>query len=473
MKMLRRASPNEQRTISREDLGFYHAVIIGAVYRFENGLDIESPGSFLAPLKQCIDDHPFMSVLVADRHTNKAYYHRAPSINLEDHITILPPAEPNAPSWTAIETVMQADIDRPFSYTIPPWRLAVLPLSPNSCFIAYSFSHGISDGPSGVSFHRTFLNAIQASPEPLASPIITPPDIPLPPPFDTPSRLPISWSFLLGPLLAEILPAFLSNILNISASAATINDNTWTGTPCAFNPPETNTRLLLRTIPAPLVTKALSAGRANGAKLTGVFHQLVVRALSKGLPVASPEAGKGANPITNFLSQTAINMRPAVGVSPDEMGEFASGVYLSHKRVDSSVCDVPLTEEEWVSARECTVALAETAARLDDQPIGLLRYAPSIRGWLGKKVGGRREGSYEVSNVGVVSFGAGEVKIVDMAFAQPGHVVGTPLCFNIVSVKGGELVYTVTWPKGALGVEDEDGFVEGVCTSIKSDFEQF
>ncbi|KAK0617006.1 hypothetical protein B0T14DRAFT_538672 [Immersiella caudata] len=472
--MLRRASPNEQRTISREDLGFYHAVIIGAVYQFDNGLDIESPHSFFGPLKQCIDEHPFLGVLIADRHIDKSFYYRASTINLEEHIAILERAAPGQDLWLAIEAVIHSDIDCPFSHTFPPWRVIVLPLSTTSAFIAFSFSHGILDGPSGVAFHHTFLKALQTKACPPTSPIVTPPSLPFPPPLDTPERLPISWSFLLGPLLASLLPTFLANLLNISASAATLNANTWTGAPCAFNPPETNTRLLLRTIPAPVLNKALSACRANNAKLTAAFHQLVVRALSKGLPPTVSDATTTRDtPMTNFLSQTTINMRPAVGVSPHEMGEFATGAYLYHQRVESSVHDGPLTEAEWDDIRGYTRAFAERAARLDDQPIGLLRYVPSIRGWLAKKVGGRRDASCEVSNVGVVGFAdEGGVRVVDAVFAQPGHVVGTPLCFNVVSVKGGELVYTVTWPKGGLGVEDEEAFVEGVCASIGKDFER-
>jgi hypothetical protein len=471
---LTKSGPNEQRTISREDLGFYHAVIIGAVYQFDSGLDIESPRSFLAPLKHCIDEHPFLSVLVADRQTDKSYYHRASTINLEDHITLLGRADSSEDPWLAIEAVIQSDIDRPFSHTIPPWRIVILPVSPNSAFITFSFSHSILDGPSGVSFHRTFLNALQAGLSPPASLITTPPDVPLPPPFDTPQRLPISWSFLLGPLLAALLPNSLTNLLNISASAATPNDNTWTAAPCAFNPPDTNTRLLLRTIPAPVLSKALTACRANNAKLSGLFHQFIVRALSKSLPTSTTNANGKETPITNFLSQTAINMRPAVGISADEMGEFATGAFLSHQRVDSPVCCGPLTEEEWECIRECTKTLAESAARLDDQPIGLLRYAPSIRGWLAKKIGARREASYEVSNIGVAGLDDEKgVRVVDVVFAQPGHVVGVPLCFNVVSVKGGGLVYTVTWPRGGLGVDDEDLFMEDISASIKRDFERF
>ncbi|KAK4444536.1 hypothetical protein QBC34DRAFT_415121 [Podospora aff. communis PSN243] len=472
--MLRRATPNEQRTISREDLGFYHAVIIGAVYQFGNGLDIEPPRSFFAPLNRCINEHPFLSVLVADRHTDKSFYHRASTINLEDHITLLDRASSSEDHWPAIEAVVQSDIERPFSHTIPPWRIVILPLSPNSAFIAFSFSHGILDGPSGISFHRTFLKALQSNLSPPLSPVVTPPDVPLPPPFDTPRRLPISWSFLLRPLLAAILPSFLANLLNLSASAATPDDGTWTAIPCASNPPDTNTRLVLRTIPAPLLSKALASCRANNAKLTGLFHQFIVRALSKSLPTSTINASGKETPITNFLSQTAINMRPAVGISADEMGEFATGSFLSHQRVGSSVCNGPVTDEEWECIRDCTRSLAESAARLDDQPIGLLRYAPSIRGWLEKKIGTRREGSYEVSNVGVAGFDEeGGVGIVDVVFAQPGHVVGVPLCFNVVSIKGGGLVYTLTWPKGGLGVADEDTFVEEICASIKKDFEGF
>ncbi len=214
----------------------------------------------------------------------------------------------------------------------------------------------------------------------------------------------------------------------------------------------------------------------NGAKLTAVLHCLIVRALSKRLPPAS-DVRDGVK-ATNFVSQTAINMRRAAGAQEDEMGEFASGVYLRHARVSDTVTDGPLSEEEWAAARDSTEKFAGAASRLSDQPIGLLRYAPSIRKWMAGKLGQRRDCSYELSNVGVFDFeGEGEessrVKIRELVFAQPGMVVGCPICVNVASVKGGSLVYAVTWPGGALEIDEgEEEFIAEVCDSVREDFER-
>jgi hypothetical protein len=107
----------------------------------------------------------------------------------------------------------------------------------------------------------------------------------------------------------------------------------------------------------------------------------------------------------------------------------------------------------------------------------LLRYAPSIRNWMLGKVGQSRDGSYEVSNL--LAFddtddGAShKYKISKMVFVQPANVLSAPLVFNIISVKGGSLVCAVSWQAGALDVplEEEDLFVDGICSSLQADFE--
>ncbi|KAL0943028.1 L-amino acid oxidase [Colletotrichum truncatum] len=65
------------------------------------------------------------------------------------------------------------------------------------------------------------------------------------------------------------------------------------------------------------------------------------------------------------------------------------------------------------------------------------------------------------------------VKINQVIFGQPGHVLSAPVCFNFSSVKDGDMVYTVTWPTAALGVaeEEEERVVDEICKSIQADFE--
>ncbi|KAK3311959.1 alcohol acetyltransferase [Apodospora peruviana] len=478
-KLLRHASPNEQRTITREHLNFYHNVIIGAVYEFGDRFHVESRHSYIAPVRRCVEEHPFLNVVVGDRHTEKAFYQLATTFNLEDHITVSDRVSDDN-YWTEVEGVLRTSVDKPLSPSSPLWRVIVIPLPKrNSALIAFVYSHSILDGPSGVAFHRSFLTAVRSAQNDNSPYITTPETFTLGEQFDTPKRFTISWLFLLGPLLGLFLPTFLVNWLGITGNVTAPDKGTWTGSDIFFDEAKgPRTKLVLREIDAKLVENALRASREHGVRLTGVLHQLMVRALSKAFAQHTT-----SGPITNFISQTAIDMRRAAGIPATEMGEFASGVYVTHPVIDETTWKGPLTEEEWAAARASTAKFADAASRLRDQPVGLLRYLPSMRKWMTGKLGKRRDCSYELSNVGAFvdhdegeADGEGKTKITKMVFAQPGMVIGCPICLNVASVKGGSLVYTISWPAGALGVPegvDEDELIRGVCDSLKAVFERF
>ncbi|KAJ3540862.1 hypothetical protein NM208_g4867 [Fusarium decemcellulare] len=468
-EFLRYASPNELRTIAREDAGYYHAVIIGAVYEFADGVDVKSPQTFFHPLKRCIEEHPFFCVTVGDRHSDKAFYQRVPSINLEDHISIIEDPAVTADPLNAIGKSLVPELGLPFVAGKVPWRIVVLPLEQSRCFIAFSFSHMIGDGPTGVAFHKTFLAGCIDTPEDKPSAVVVPPAKPLPAPFDTPERLPISWSFLLAPFIANFIPHFIVKLLGLRVSASTINEGTWTGAPMFFDLEKYQNKLKIREIEAPLLQKAVQTSREHDAKLTGVIEVLIARALSKAVPDAK---------VTNFVSQTAINMRRSLGISDDVGGVMVSGCNLTYARSNASG---PLTEEEWASARSSTKELAKTATTLQDQPIGLLRFLPSVRKWTLTKLGKSRDSSFEMSNVGAFDAGQGaseaggkQAKMTKMVFTQPGHVTGPPIAFNFAAVKGGNLVYTVTWQPGALGLglseDQEEAVVEDICATLQQGF---
>ncbi|KAH6896514.1 alcohol acetyltransferase [Thelonectria olida] len=469
LEFLRYASPNERRTISREDLGFYDAVIIGATYEFRTETDVSSSQSFIQPLKRCIDDHPFLCVVLGDAHTDKAFYQRASTINLEDHISIVDGVAAGEGESKAIEKTLEIDVNRKFRPEVPRWRIVVLPLNKSRCFVAFAFSHTIGDGVTGMAFHESFLEGCRtASGADNVSSVVETPARPLAAPFDTPERLPISWSFLLAPLISLVLPQFLVNALGIRRSGSTIDAGTWTATNMFYDAATFHTKVKLREIDKSVLDKALRASRNHDAKLTATVLQLLARALSKALVDPS---------ITNFVSQTAVNMRQSIGVPNSEMGEFASGCYLSHTRNNSSG---NLSDEEWAAASSDTRDLATCASTLQDQPIGLLRYAPSIRKWTLGKIGQRRDCSIEMSNVGVFDPAMaspsthdidGGVRVTNMFFTQPGHVTSAPISFNFASVKDGGLSYTVSWQEGALGVDDEDRVVEEICASLTAGLE--
>lgn len=459
------AGPNERRTISREDAGFYYSIIIGGVYESGKDCDLSNPASLYHPLQRCIEEHPYLSVTVGDMHTDKAYYQRVPTIDLNDHIQIASYSDSDD-DLSRIEKVLASNLDVPLPRRAPPWRIIVLPLQSN-VLIAFTYSHMMGDGPTGSAFHRTFLRALRDGAKdgnPVA--IINTPTKGLSEPFDTPQRLPISWTYLLSPLIALVLPSFLSKALRVRSSASPVNAGTWTGSVISFDPKSTPSRVKIRELEAHLLDKVLSASRMHEAKLTGVLQQIIARALSKAVKDSS---------VTNFISQTSINMRAAIGTSNDEMGEFVSGSYLIHSRSDSSQ---PFSDTNWAAATQATHELSESASTLRDQAVGLLRFLPSIRKWTLSKLGQARDCSFEVSNIGALKDQDREAAaskkqpiISKLVFAQPGHVISAPLAFNFASVTGGNLVYTVSWREGALGMhkDEESAFVDEICLSMDQD----
>ncbi|EWZ35603.1 alcohol acetyltransferase [Fusarium oxysporum Fo47] len=465
-EFLRYASPNEMRTIAREDVGYYNAVVIGAVYDFADGVNVKSPLTYFHALKRCIEEHPFFCVTVGDRNTDKGFYERVASINVEEHISFVEDKNAETDSLEAIGRSMETELDRPFAAGIPPWRIVVLPLGPSQCHVALSFSHTIGDGITGVAFHKTFLAGLRETPATEPSSIIAPIDKPLPEPFDTAERLPISWSFLLAPVLAEYMPYVLVRLLGLRVSASYVDEGTWTAAPIFFDPETYHNKLKIRQVEASQVNKVIQLARTHDARLSGVMHQLITRALSKAVQ---------DNNVTNFVAQTAINMRRSIGMSNDVASDIVSGSYTIHLR---SAATGPLTEQEWASAAEATKEFAMTSTKLEDNAIGLLRYVPSMRKWTLGKIGKKRDSSYEFSNVGVFdgnNASDDRVKVSKLSFAQPGHVGGCPICFNIASVKNGDLVYTVTWQSGALGLGDEaaeEKIVEEICDQVQRGFNE-
>lgn len=471
--MLTSIGPNERRTITREDLGFYNAVVVSAVYEFDGGdVDVKSANSFVQPLNRCIEEHPYLGVIVKDAHTEKPYYETAPNISLEDHVCILGDDEASGVDNTTFEKVFPPILDRPWPSSIPPWRIVVLPLPPSGnskitrCLIAFAFSHALGDGIAGLAFHRTFLDSWQRQMTVSKTPLsLTVPGRTLPAPFDTPQTLPISWAFLLGPLIAVLIPKFIANFLGLRASVSTVNENSWNGSPIFFNAGSLCSRMKLLEIEAPLVKNALQASRSHDAKLTATIHQLILRALSKALP--DPQ-------ITNFVSGTAVSMRGSVGAKSDEWGLYVSGHFEVHPRVDATNGTI-FTDSMWTAASSMTKNLAECGVTLRDQAIGLLRYVPNMRKWTQAKIGGQRDSSYELSNLLAFDGNSegGQCRISKMVFAQPGNVPSAPLAFNLVSVKGGSLMCAITWQEGALGVprEEEAAFVDKVKSSLREGFE--
>lgn len=436
---------------------------MGGIYQFAEPVDTKSVFTYAPAMQQCVDRHPQLSMTVAKADTDAPYFAFCPRLDLNQHIRFLENGEES--EIKTIERVLPSILDAPLlPSSIPFWQIVVLPFSQTRCFIAFSSSHALGDAISSLAFHGTFLEALQE--QSMEKDLIcTPTRKQLSPAYDTAKNLPISWSFLLAPLLGHYLPKSLAAILGVRASVASVTPGTWTARPYFYTPETYRTGVRIISIDAATVDKTLKLCRENGAKMTGLLHQLVIAALSETLPQP--------HNIDNFTSQTAMDMRGAFGVSKDEMGLFVSGYLMKQALQETS----PESKGEfsWAVARSMTERLAKASRNVQDHSVGLLRYVSDIRAWTLEKPGKRRDGSYEISNL--VSFRPrGPVKrcsATEMVFCQPTDVSASALVFNVVSAAGGPMNIAVGWQVGALDLgsyDDEVKFVNAVCESIERDF---
>src|SRR2546421_570620 len=85
-----------------------------------------------------------------------------------------------------------------------------------------------------------------------------------------------------------------------------------------------------------------------------------------------------------------------------------------------------------VVLRSCKKIIDARAMSPANQDTLLLRFLNNYRGWFKKRVGKRREGSFEVSNIGVIDGGmesSGTARFRRIIFSQSASVTGSPYCF--------------------------------------------
>ena len=481
----------------RHALGHYRAVIVTGRYVQQlkgDSSEVTGIDTFIPALKHCIATHPVLSAAIRGEGTEAPQFVRPAKLDLRNHIEICVP-----PTYKAVAATDEADIleeitvkthDQLFPDVdhIPPWKIVVVPLSPQPgsserrIYIIFSFSHSHCDGKSGLAFHKAFLTGLETGHLTYDNnPLHLVPSRSLLPSLEEACDLKITLPFLLGPLIGTYLPKFVSEMLNLQTSVTPQTPESWTALPVSFDPENLHTGMEIIVIDKDTLNGTLAACKSHGVKFTGLLHQVIVRALSQALPADAPAE--------NFVSATALDLRHLVsGFSSNDMALCVSGTYEAFPRVDSASGPGREQSEDdkeamWVAARNSTARLAADASTLVNQPVGLLRYLAHFRMWLVNQIGKPHDTSYEVSNI--LSFDPfdGDNKsnaatasnqntrtwdIDRLAFSQPGNPTGSPLAFQVVSRKGGTMIITVTWQIGILGVPDEGNFVKGIANSIKA-----
>ena len=488
---------SEKRQIIRHGLGFYRALILTGFYtqRTVDGLfDASNADYFIPALKHCIAVHPILSAAIQGEDTEDPCFTRPKTMNLRNHIEILDAVEDKDLQEDDLDFITENTKkvhDQPFLEVDkqPPWRVVVLPLANETgpstqqrMYIIFAYSHSHGDGKSGLAFHQTFLEGLNlVNSQYDSSYLYQPPSSPLPPALEEACHLPISWPFLLLNVLGSIVPTFAHNLFGFEPSGA---ENVWSGREMRHDPLNFRTGSQSLLVRSDEVQSILNVCRENGTKFTGMFNQLVLSALDHALP--------GDSTTRSLLGGIVLDLRALIPTcSDDQMGNYVSAHYEPSNPSDLASLsnargNLKQNAAFWNAARGTTERLANCSTTLSNQPIALLRYISKFRPWILGQLGKKREFSYEISNLVVfdpqppVSSSSQpasprcEMKwtIDRMIFSQPANVIGSALNFQLVTMKNGDMVITLNWQLGVLGVSDEGSFARGILEEIGTELKR-
>ena len=417
-----------------------------------------------------------LSTSVQDAKSERPQLVKVSAMNLEEHVHIEPDTDTSGDSSEEAQ-IMESLLERIHNVPLldphlqPQWRIHVLPLQSTASssrmrfHVAFASSHALADGMSGMIFHSAFLRALrdlEHNDFSTNSAFSPPTTTKLQPPLEHAADMPISWSFLLGPLFREYLPTSFTRMLGLDSD---LTQDTWFG--ASKRPERTDHTELIPTavrvvlVPPKTLRDALATCRAHNSRLTGLLNHLVARALAQALQKRGLNYGK-------FITQTAIDLRRCIPDSKRSMGNYVSAVPEVLSVYPKSHGDLEnLSDEDWTAVCRSTKRLSEASSTLSDQPIALLKYLSNFREWTLKNAGKPADASFSVSNLGVFDEDSpADFEVEDMLFSQSADGTGAPLNINVASAKGGSLAIVITWWPGMLGVDDEDVFVEEVCQSI-------
>lgn len=486
---------SEKRQIIRHGLGFYRALILTGLYTQRNGNSSFDPTNFehfIPALKHCIAVHPILSATIQGEDTEDPSFARPETINLRNHIQILDSADDTGPQEDDLDFITEITKkahDQPLLGVDkqPPWRIVVLPLANGGAtltekrmYIIFAYSHSHGDGKSGLAFHRTFLEGLNLeNPQHGSTYVYQPPASSLPPPLEEACHLRISWPFLLLNILGSIVPTVAHKLFGFQPSGA---DNVWSGRAMCHDSLNFQTGSQSLLVKSDKVHSILKVCREHGTKFTGIFNQLVVSALDHAL---------AGDPTTrSFLGGIVLDLRALIPLySDDQMGNFVSAHYEPSDPSElvslrNARGNLKQNAAFWNAARGTTERLANCSTTLSDQPIGLLRYISKFRPWMLGQLGKKRDFSYEISNLVVfdpqprglsanppASAECKKWTVDRLIFSQPANAIGSALNFQIVTMKNGDMIITLNWQQGVLGVSDEDSFARGILGEINTEID--
>lgn len=465
----------ERYNIIRNALDMYNSVHVSATYTLPNSslatlLPSPSITSFQTLIFSCLShvlaSQPILGVTIQDESTPTPRFERLKTIDFRDIVGIIE-QDPEGSQDAWLQVGLRTKLDR--VEELPAWRVIVavkastLSLaSPSAASgelkftLAFFGHHAIVDGISCGAFHATFLDALNlhiSSPSALQDQAIVPvPKLPLLRSLEEGTDLPLTIWFIL-------LVAFKEYIYNPVDLLA------WTGAPIPQKVPKAPCQVRLRSflIPPAMVAALVKKCRAEGATLTGLVVALIARKLGTMYPDHK-----------HFAAGLPFSFRRFTGHGPRDMGVLVSNLmplFSSEAKAPRGyiscatglLAEGKATAEDaqlWESARKTKEFIQNKTASPKNQNVAMLKFASDYASFFMKKLGGRRETAFEVTNITTIDGGVDSEASKGKAYFDKAWFCGglstyaAPYVISLVSVKGGSMSVCVTWEEGVISEEE-------------------
>lgn len=334
--------------------------------------------------------------------------------------------------------------------TTPPWKVIVLQSEngdPDILDIAFIYHHALGDGMSGAAFHTSMLHALtdvclqpKLPFEPVNHVTVAPP-LSLTPPIEELVKFKNTWSFLVSQVLEEYGPHMIFGR----------SEEPYTGLQClSLDELPFRTVLRLLDIDAEMVQSLLANCKLRKVSMTALLSATL--ALSFALAV----------PAETLLGQIPYTLRRATGTGYEAIVNQTSAIHIDYEKGllrdfhqhDADQDAEATIQSVWQKAEEDSIRLRQAVADpLNNNVVGLLPYLTDHHEFHRKKLGKKRETTWEVSNIGAIKARADETRtwMIERAiFTQGAAVVGPALNLNVASVFDGPMTLTFSWQQGVI-----------------------
>ena len=346
----------------------------------------------------------------------------------------------------------------PLAEEIPLWRLIVLPDN----MIIFHYSHSICDGQSGLAFHRLLLsalNTISPSQEDFSSIVTIPDDLQLHPPTEKLTKTSVSPLTLCKEVTVLVVPTILRKI-----------GSSWTGNAVPKSS-DAFTNLRLWTISSKDVDSLLKICRSHKCTLTSFIHTVAVVVFG----VILRDAPKKYKYIATDIP---VSLRRFTGIPAAAFCDHVSTTYFFPRiaRYSDELAndyDALAKQFPWDDAAENAASL-QTRSGEARELYGAMRllfgqFQSFLKGFRGKK----REGSFEVSNLGrfpkdPLDSQASETSwhIEDMFFGLCDSWLGPAIKLGVVGSQDGSVGLCFCWGTEAVEEKFAISFIDGVKNTV-------